>query len=173
MTWHTIDLLAPGAASRLISELQPTHVLHCAWDTTHGKYWTSADNLRWVGASTELIHAFAGTGQRFVMVGTCAEYDWAHGFFSEGITPERPHSLYGTSKLAVHNLLMSTAHQFGFSAATARIFFTYGPHRELRNASSPTPVGCSRPGKRRSSPAERNCAISCMSAIWDVALPPS
>ena len=129
ITWHTVDLRVPGAGAKLINDVQPTHVLHIAWVTTHGIYWTSEDNLQWLGATAEMIHAFGRVkGRRFVLAGTCAEYDWAYGFLSEDVTPERPHTLYGTCKLAAHRVLMAAARQQGFSAATGRIFFVYGPH---------------------------------------------
>ena len=46
----------------------------------------------------------------------------------EDETPERPHTFYGRIKLAHHHALMASAEQLGFSAATGRIFFAYGPH---------------------------------------------
>ena len=43
------------------------------------------------------------------MAGSCAEYDWRRGYFTEGITAERPGTLYGTAKLAVHDVLAQAA----------------------------------------------------------------
>src|SRR2546427_1711413 len=57
--WHPVDLLSPGASSRLISTVEPEALLHLVWYTAHGEYWTSSENLRWVSASLELIHASA------------------------------------------------------------------------------------------------------------------
>lgn len=140
IAWHHADLRVSGASARLIGEVRPTHVLHTAWVTAHGSYWTSDENLLWVAATAEMIHAFGrASGQRFVLAGTCAEYDWAYGFLSEDITPERPHTLYGTAKLAAHKLLMAAARQYRFSAATGRVFFAYGPHD---NAQRIIPYAC-------------------------------
>jgi len=133
VAWHHADLRTPGVASKLIADIKPTHVLHMAWVTSHGAFWHSDENLMWLATTTELIHAFAGhDGQRFVLAGTCAEYDWNHGFLSEGITPEKPHTLYGTCKLAATNALLASARQSGFSAAVGRVFFAYGPHEDAR-----------------------------------------
>lgn len=127
--WRRIDLLAPGAVEALLDDCRPTHILHTAWETTHGSYWTSAANLRWLSMGTRLVEAFAaGGGERFVSLGTCAEYDWAHRYMVEAVTPERPSTFYGQIKLAHHHMLNAAAEQLGFSAATARVFFAYGPY---------------------------------------------
>jgi nucleoside-diphosphate-sugar epimerase len=51
---------------------------------------------------------------------------------TEGVTPEKPKTLYGTAKLAHHAMLMESARQFEFTAATARIFFGYGPYENSK-----------------------------------------
>lgn len=127
--WRTIDLLQFGSIESLIDEIRPTHALHMAWETTHGTYWTSPANLDWLALGVRFVKAFAAYGgERFVAAGTCAEYDWAHGHAVEDATPERPSTFYGRIKLAHHHMLMASAEQLGFSAATGRIFFAYGPH---------------------------------------------
>ena len=129
VTWHKVDLLARGAIEELVDAVKPTHVLHTAWETTHGSYWTSPSNLDWLGLITRFLPAFAHNGgRRFVAAGSCAEYDWSAGVMREDVTPELPHTFYGRIKLAHHRALMASAEQFGFSAATGRIFFGYGPH---------------------------------------------
>jgi nucleoside-diphosphate-sugar epimerase len=131
IAWHRVDLRVPGASAKLIDDVRPTHVLHFAWIATHGVYWTSEENLQWLAATTEMIHAFGrASGERFILAGTNAEYDWTYGYLSEDTTPERPHTLYGTCKLAAHKVLMAAARQQGFSAATGRIFDAYGPHEQ-------------------------------------------
>ena len=96
------DLLAPGAAERLVAETQPTHLLHLAWYTEHGSFWNSPENLAWLAASVQLVGAFtAAGGRRAVVAGSCAEYDWSGPQpCSEPATPLRPHTLYGTCKKA-------------------------------------------------------------------------
>jgi nucleoside-diphosphate-sugar epimerase len=128
-TWHAIDLTADGAARALIEAIRPTHIVHAAWVTAHNDYWESADNLRWLAASCDLLQAFqAGGGERFVQIGTAAEYDWSCGYMVEGVTLEMPATLYGVTKKSFHDTLQTAAAKFGFSAATGRVFFGYGPH---------------------------------------------
>src|SRR5262245_54120594 len=34
VTWHGVDLTQADAPARLVAEVQPTHLLHLAWETT-------------------------------------------------------------------------------------------------------------------------------------------
>lgn len=127
--WHQADLLDSQQVSNLIAKVQPTHLLHFAWLVVPGKYWTALENFRWVQASLDLLQAFAQYGgQRVVMAGTCAEYDWKYGCCSERVTPLLPASAYGICKHALHLMVEAFAAQTGLSAAWGRIFFVYGPH---------------------------------------------
>ncbi|MCX6030220.1 MAG: NAD(P)-dependent oxidoreductase [Chloroflexi bacterium] len=127
--WHQTDLLNPHQVVELVETSRPSHLLHFAWYAVPGKYWTSPENLRWVQASLGLLQAFAANGgQRVVMAGSCAEYDWRYGFCSEQVTPLAPATLYGTCKHALQTLVSAYAAQVGLSAAWGRIFFLYGPH---------------------------------------------
>lgn len=127
--WHQADLLDSGQVTKLMADVQPTHLLHFAWYAVPGKYWTSQENIRWLQASLTLLQTFASQGgQRVVMAGTCAEYDWKYGYCSERITPLLPATLYGTCKHALQAILDAFSRQTGLSSAWGRIFFLYGPH---------------------------------------------
>jgi len=127
--WHQVDLLNSLEIRRLMGEVRPTHLLHFAWFTTPGEYWTARENLHWVRASLDLLQAFEELGgKRVVMAGTCAEYDWQYGYCSEQVTPLAPATLYGMCKHSLQIVLDSFARQTGLSAAWGRIFFLYGPH---------------------------------------------
>jgi nucleoside-diphosphate-sugar epimerase len=129
VNWHQADLLDSRQTQELIIKVQPTHLLHFAWFVASGTYWDSLENVRWVQASLELLQLFAQHGgQRVVMAGTCAEYDWNYGYCSEHVTPLAPATLYGTSKHALQCMLDAFAKQTGLSAAWGRIFFLYGPY---------------------------------------------
>lgn len=127
--WHQADLLNSDELVPLLAFVRPTHLLHLAWYAEPGKYWMSEKNLDWVCASLALLTEFARQGgQRVVMAGTCAEYDWRFGYCSEEVTPLAPTTLYGSSKHALQILFTAFAHQAGLSAAWGRIFFLYGPY---------------------------------------------
>ncbi len=129
VTWHSGDLLEASTAAALVATVQPERLLHLAWYAEPGRFWDSPENLRWVEATLRLLRAFADAGgQRAVLAGTCAEYDWSmEGVCSEQDTPLRPATLYGVSKDATRRVAMAFADSAGFELAYGRIFFLYGP----------------------------------------------
>ena len=128
VTWHWLDLFDREQVARLLARIRPSHLLHLAWTTQPGRYWTSPENLSWLEASLHLARKFVESGgHRLVTAGTCAEYEWGHGLCGETNTPVVPATLYGRSKLAMQHVLESYAAQCGLSFASTRIFFVYGP----------------------------------------------
>jgi nucleoside-diphosphate-sugar epimerase len=126
--WHHADLHNAEHILRLMAEVRPEYLLHLAWDVTHGVYWSSLDNLRWVKAGVSLLQAFiAAGGRRSLMAGSCAEYDWSYGYCTEGLTPLKPATLYGTCKDALHKVVTAASHEADISSAWGRLFYLYGP----------------------------------------------
>ncbi len=129
VVWHRANLLEPYEIATLVENVRPTHLLHFAWYAVPGKYWTAPENLAWVRATASLMQAFSDQGgQRAVMAGSCAEYDWKFDYCSEQFTPCRPATLYGACKHSMQTLLDAWSKQTGLSSAWGRIFFLYGPH---------------------------------------------
>jgi nucleoside-diphosphate-sugar epimerase len=126
--WHHANLLDGADTSRLLADVKPTHLLHLAWYAEPGEYWRSSENFRWLEGSIALLRAFRDEGgERVVVAGTCAEYDWDYGFCSEAVTPRRPATPYGVCKNALQEILNSFCVEEGLSSAWGRIFFLYGP----------------------------------------------
>jgi nucleoside-diphosphate-sugar epimerase len=126
------DLLDPEQATSLIERVQPSHLLHFAWYAVPGKFWTAPENAAWVEASVRLLQAFADHGgERAVMSGSCAEYDWTGtGVLSERDTPLRPATYYGECKGEMRTAGARLADEHGFGFAWGRIFFAYGPYEQ-------------------------------------------
>jgi nucleoside-diphosphate-sugar epimerase len=117
--------------TELIRAIAPTHLLHTAWDVTHNKYWTASANLDWLQASKYLLSAFfAQGGRRAIGVGSCAEYDWTATGFDEYMTPLKPATDYGKSKVALFRAFESHCNQ-NASTAWARLFFPFGPGEQV------------------------------------------
>lgn len=129
IVWHRADLLTAGT-EQVVAELRPTHLLHLAWYAEPGHFWTATENLSWVEASLRLGRAFAEAGgQRMVIAGTCAEYEWQRQTHCvERATPTHPSTLYGAAKHSLHTLMTRYAEQAGIELAWGRIFFVFGPH---------------------------------------------
>lgn len=146
--WHQADLLDTEQVKMLLAKVRPTHLLHLAWYSTHGKFWTHLDNFRWVQASLEILQQFyANGGTRIVTAGTCAEYDWDFGYCSEKFTPVNPRTTYGACKNALQGLGAKFCGQVGMSNAWGRVFFLYGPgeHPDRLAASVIRSLLCGRP----------------------------
>lgn len=126
---HAVDLLDAASVRALLTKVAPTHMLHLAWYTEHGKFWTAVENLAWVGASLSLFEAFAAAGgRRVVAAGTCVEYaPEGDAPCQEFSTPLAPTTLYGACKHATRTALEAFARQEGMSHAWGRLFFPYGP----------------------------------------------
>ncbi|CAD5912548.1 Putative UDP-glucose 4-epimerase [Planktothrix rubescens] len=126
--WHLANLLDINQIQQLFEQLKPTHLLHFAWCySMPGKYWQAEDNFLWVQASLAMLKQFqAQGGQRVVISGTCAEYDWNYGYCSEFLTPKNPSSPYGICKNALQEMLQSYAKLTNLSSAWGRIFLPYG-----------------------------------------------
>ena len=129
--WYRADLLDQAARRQLVAAVRPQALLHCAWVTRHGAFWSAPANLDWVAASLDLARAATELGaRRMLMVGSCAEYDWAAPAARpwREDDPCRPASLYGTAKDALHRLMAAFATQAEIGLVWARMFHLYGPH---------------------------------------------
>lgn len=127
---YEVDILDPKAVQRLCDDVRPSHLLHLAWHDGAKDRWVAAANLDWIGASLTLLRAFAETGgQRAVLVGSCAEYDWTDAADQplHEASPLRPATLYGAAKAATGTAALAGAHALGLSVAWARPFFCFGP----------------------------------------------
>ncbi|MEG3985587.1 NAD(P)-dependent oxidoreductase [Microcoleus sp. S28C3] len=129
-TWHLANLLDHTFIKEVVCQVKPTHLLHFAWCyTVPGQYWKSEDNFLWVQASLELLRQFREQGgERVVMGGTCAEYDWKYGYCSEVVTPRNPDTPYGICKKALQEIVNSYSETTSLSSAWGRIFFPYGDY---------------------------------------------
>ena len=123
------DLLDNDQRAALIDAARAETLIHLAWETEHGKYWSAPSNSAWQHASRDLFDRFyAAGGRRAIGVGTCAEYDWTTGAgrFTED-APLAPHTAYGTAKARAADALAGLAQRHGASWAWGRVFFSFGP----------------------------------------------
>lgn len=134
-TWHCADLLDSVARRNLVSAIRPSHLVHLAWCSEHGRFWNDPANLNWAAATLDLVHCFvAEGGARLLVAGTCAEYDWSvpHHTMHEIATPRRPSTLYGTAKVCTQELISAYADKVGLSHAWAVLFYSFGAFEDHR-----------------------------------------
>ena len=122
------NLLSKPSLETIFENTQATHLIHLAWYAEHGKYWFSPLNIEWAAATSQLLNAFYQIGGEHALVsGTCAEYDWSAGYCVEGVTPEKPSTLYGMAKNATRQFCESIQKEHAKTLSWARLFFPYGP----------------------------------------------
>jgi len=128
-----IDLLDASRDLSWMRAVDATHLVHLAWVTEPGSYWTSPMNQRWVEASVRLVQSFClAGGQHVVAAGSCAEYDWSHARCDELGTPLKPATVYGAAKNACRKRLQVVCAEHGVALAWARIFFPFGSGEDTR-----------------------------------------
>lgn len=121
-----LDVQDPTAVREFMSRERPEYLLHLAWNVGPG-YEESPDNLEWVVASLNLLQIFAESdGRRAVFTGTCFEYEWKSGIFTEDETPLEASRLYGVAKSSLYKLSSAWSKNINLSFAWGRVFFLYG-----------------------------------------------
>jgi nucleoside-diphosphate-sugar epimerase len=128
LTWHAADLRVAAQTVRLVEAIRPTHLFHAAWIATPGVYLTSPENADWMQSTIAMVSAFAEQGgQRFVGVGSSAEYANSDTPCDEDHTPLEPSSVYGLNKVATWRAIQGLAAAHKMQAAWGRVFLPYGP----------------------------------------------
>lgn len=133
VTCHAVDMLDIPAATRLIGEVRPTHLLLSAWTTQPGAFWTDPQNESWAAATQTMARAFfAAGGRRAMLAGSCAEYDWSDPVLASGPVREDaaqglPQTPYGRAKRRAAEALAKAAADAGGEHTIGRIFFPMGP----------------------------------------------
>jgi nucleoside-diphosphate-sugar epimerase len=109
------DLLDPQSLDDCVRAVRPTTVLHFAWATAHGAFWTDPTNLDWTAATLRLAARAAEGGARtFVGVGSCAEQPGP-----------LPPTLYGIAKTAARDVLTAWGPGRSMGIAWAKLFYVY------------------------------------------------
>lgn len=122
-----LDLADSVAVRGFLGNAAPEGLVHLAWTTTPGDYWTSPENLDWVAWSLHLARVFRESGGKRVFVaGSSAEYDWSLAKDHVEDEPLRPQGLYGTAKDALRRILESWSAEEGVTVQWGRIFCPFG-----------------------------------------------
>ena len=124
VTWHELDLADEVARRSVFEAARPDTLIHLAWNVGPD-YQTSPENQTWVRRSGALARTFARAGgQRLLVAGTCAEYDWSKMPLGEE-SPCRPTSAYGKAKLTLNRQLLALTDE-GLGVVWPRLFFLFG-----------------------------------------------
>jgi len=130
--FQTEDLFgeSPARLREFLADSQT--VIHAAWYAEPGKYLTSSLNLDCLAGTLRLARAFATVGgQRFVGIGTCAEYDLAAGLITTDTTLA-PDTLYAICKASAFQVIARFMETEPASFAWCRLFYLYGEGEDER-----------------------------------------
>jgi nucleoside-diphosphate-sugar epimerase len=121
------DLLDASALARVVGQVRATHLVHLAWADGADR-WHSPVNDAWADATLALLRCFADNGgQRALIAGSCAEYDWTGSGLLAESSPLRPATRYGQAKARAGDAARAAAPGLGLALVWARPFFVYGP----------------------------------------------
>ena len=124
---HKVDLLNRDDVRAVLFHEKPTHLIHLAWYTEHGKFWDSTFNYSWVLATNFLFKEFvAAGGEHIVASGSCAEYAPSSDDYITEDHPIDPSTTYGICKNLAHMLALQQLEKYETKLSWLRIFFPYG-----------------------------------------------
>ncbi len=126
LTYASLDLHDTDAVRLFVDRYKPQELIHLAWEATPGKFWHSRENFKWISSSAFLLDSFISAGgQKAVLAGSCAEYDWTNSQLNEETSALSPKTPYSVSKDAFRR--MAEVIGKDIDLVWARIFFPYGP----------------------------------------------
>ncbi|MEL7834375.1 NAD(P)-dependent oxidoreductase [Fodinibius sp. Rm-B-1B1-1] len=127
--WHSVDLFDYAKVTTFCGQVAANNLLHLAWYDDHKLRMTSPVNIDWVEASLHLVRRFAENGgQRIVLAGSCAEYNWQYGYCNEALTPTGNSSIYGVCKASLNKVVEKYCQEKGIQYSCGRFFSMYGPY---------------------------------------------
>ena len=114
-----------------LSQTKPNLVLSTAWDTEHGKFWTSESNLAYRDATLRFAElSFQAGVETFIGLGTMSEYGASPGFCDASVSALIENDIYSKSKIETGIELKKIGEKFGCQTYWARIFQAFGPNEK-------------------------------------------
>lgn len=146
--WSKVNLFNFHDVASYLGRIKPTHLLHFAWYAEHGKFWDSVENYGWMYVTKNLVQCFINSGgKRFVISGSCAEYDWKQSTYIENVSAIAPNTLYGQIKNLTRIAVENMAKENNISYGWGRIFYLYG-NGESAGRLVPIAIDCLSRGER-------------------------
>lgn len=110
---------------------KPEVVISTAWDTEHGKFWTSDLNVKYRDATLKFAEICFESGvEAFAGIGTVSEYGIKAGICNAETSPLVPNDIYATSKIETGLKLKDIGDRFGARTHWLRIFQAFGPNEK-------------------------------------------
>ena len=125
------DIFDEESLTEMLSNVKPHVVLSTAWDTEHGKFWTSDLNEAYRDATLRFAQmCFENDVETFVGLGTMSEYGSSPGYCDADVTPLVSSDIYSKYKIETGMRLRDLGDKYGKQAHWARIFQAFGPNEK-------------------------------------------
>lgn len=133
ITLHILDLADAAAAKKLVLDIKPDVIFHCAAEATNPGAMPEeekvvAGNLK---ATSDLADAALQIGAVFINTGSSSEYGIKDAPMKEGDALE-PVNVYGRTKAAATTYVSNLAKRTNASMLTLRLFSVYGYYEDAR-----------------------------------------
>ena len=128
---HFVNLFDEESLTHALAFSKPDVVISTAWDTEHGKFWTSESNDSYRYATLRFAEMCFDAGVKtFVGMGTMSEYGMSPGFCNAAISPLIENDVYSKSKIETGVELKKIGEKFGRQTHWARVFQAFGPNEK-------------------------------------------
>jgi nucleoside-diphosphate-sugar epimerase len=128
---YLVDLFDEDSLKSALQLSKPDVVISTAWDTEHGKFWTSDQNVKYRDATLKFAELCFESGvDSFVAFGTVSEYGPKAGICNAETSPLVPNDIYAASKIETGLKLREIGESFGRRTHWLRIFQAFGPHEK-------------------------------------------
>ncbi len=126
-----VDLFDEESLKTALQSSRPDVVVSTAWDTEHGKFWTSDLNVKYRDATLRFAEICFESGvESFVGIGTVSEYGLKAGVCNAETSPLVPNDIYAISKIETGLGLKEIGEKFGTRTNWLRIFQAFGPNEK-------------------------------------------
>lgn len=128
-----VDLFDDLTLQSALINSKPDVVISTAWDTEHGKFWTSNSNITYRDATLRFAQVcFENEVETFVGLGTMSEYGTSPGLCNAEFSPLVGIDVYSKSKIETGLALYALGEKYGGRTHWARVFQAFGPNEKQK-----------------------------------------
>ena len=130
---YPVDIFDSESLTTALIDAKPSIVISTAWDTDHGKFWTSQSNSQYRDATLKFAElSFESGVEVFLGLGTMSEYGTNPGVCNAEYSPLVSSDIYSASKIQTGNELKLIGERFGRKTNWLRVFQAFGPNEKAQ-----------------------------------------
>lgn len=130
---YQVDLFDSESLKLALIDTKPNIVISTAWDTEHGKFWTSESNSLYRDSTLKFAElSFENGAESFLGLGTMSEYGTNPGICNAENSPLISSDIYSASKIQTGSELRLIGERFGRKTNWLRVFQAFGPNEKAQ-----------------------------------------